>query len=224
MGIRWGAGDSADLKVGGTEPQAVQVVIFDCDGVMFDTAGVNRAYYNRLLSQFGLPAMSDLQFEYVHMHTVDEAVAHLFADEQTRKAAHAFRATLDYRPFLDHLVIEPGLKPLLRRLRTVCKTAVATNRTDTMNSLLSAYGLADSFDMVVRACDVANPKPHPEPLQRILDALGLSPGEAVYVGDSRLDELAASAAGIPFIAYRNPELHALRHIRHLSEMEALFDL
>ena len=93
-----------------------------------------------------------------------------------------------------------------------------------MDSLLSTYGLADSFDMVVRACDVVNPKPHPEPLQRILDAFGLAPGEAVYVGDSRLDELAASAAGVPFIAYRNPGLRALRHIRHLSEMEARFDL
>lgn len=204
--------------------RAVRSVIFDCDGVMFDTAGVNRAYYNHLLASFGRPEMTDAQFRFVHMHTVDEALAHLFPDAQRLQSVRDFRSGMDYRPFLRHLVIEPHLKPLLKRLRPQCKTAVATNRTDTMEELLKLYRLENCFDIVVRACDVARPKPHPDPLLRVLETFGIEAQEAIYIGDSAVDEAAASAAGIPFIAYRNRGLQATRHIRHLSEIEVLLDL
>jgi hypothetical protein len=36
--------------------------------------------------------------------------------------------------------------------------------------------------------------------------------------------MAARDAGIPFVAYRNSQLTALYHIRHLSEMSGLLDL
>ena len=41
--------------------------------------------------------------------------------------------------------------------------------------------------MVVSALDVRNPKPHAEPLEKVLRAFGLHPGEAAYVGDSSVD-------------------------------------
>jgi len=34
------------------------------------------------------------------------------------------------------------------------------------------------------------------------------PGKAIYIGDSRVDEQFAANAGVPFVAYRNPELTA----------------
>ena len=202
----------------------VKAVIFDCDGVMFDTARANKAYYNHLRSRFGLPEMDSAQFTYVHMHTVDESLAHLFADAAALKAAQAYRATLDYSPFLERLEIEPGLKRLLAKLQPAYKTAIATNRTDTLGRLLSAHGLDEAFDMVVRACDVARPKPHPEPLLHILREFGIAPGETLYIGDSSVDEAAAAAARIPLVAYRNPGLKAARHIERLAEIEDLLGL
>ncbi len=202
----------------------VKAVIFDCDGVMFDTARANRAYYGHLLARFGRPVLSDAQFEFVHMHTLDEALAHLFADTEVLAAVRSYRLGMDYGPYLELLQIEPELKPLLRRLRPAYKTAVATNRTDTMRRLLSAHGLEAAFDLVVRACDVANPKPHPDSLRHILAAFDLTPREAVYIGDSPVDQAAAAAAGIPLVAYRNPGLTAFHHIEHLSEIETLLGL
>ena len=52
----------------------------------------------------------------------------------------------------------------------------------------------------------------------------VSPAEVIYVGDSQVDEQAAKAAGIPFVAYRNPDLTAGHHIRHLAEMADLLSL
>ena len=74
----------------------VKVVAFDCDGVMFDTAQANRFYYSHILQHFDRPAVTDEQFTFVHMHTVDESMAYLFPDETTLAAAYEFRKSMDY--------------------------------------------------------------------------------------------------------------------------------
>ena len=201
----------------------IKVVAFDCDGVMFDTAEVNKAYYNSLLSRFGRPLMIDAQFDFVHMHTVDESVAYLF-DGQGLEEVHAFRKSMDYQPFLKYMQIEPYLKPLLNRLRPRYKTAIATNRTDTMPFVLTTFDLTPLFDLIITARDVVNPKPHPEPLNKILEHFNCAPEDAIYIGDSELDQIASQAAGVRFIAYDNRSLQADYHITALDEVETILGL
>ena len=203
--------------------QNIKVIAFDCDGVMFDTIEVNKAYYNHILNRFSQPLMTDAQINFVHMHTVDESMAHLF-DEQRLAEAQAFRKSIDYRPFLKYMQIEPCLKPLLKRLRPHYKTAIATNRTDTMDFVLTAYELTALFDLVVTAKDVSNPKPHPEPLNKVLQHFNCAPDDAIYIGDSELDQIAALAAGIRFIAYNNRSLEADYHITALDEVKTILAL
>jgi len=201
----------------------INVVAFDCDGVMFDTLEVNKAYYNHLLSHFDLPKMTDTQINFVHIHTVGESVAYLF-DKQRFEEAQAFRKSIDYRPFLQYMRMEPNLKPLLKRLRPQYKTAIATNRTDTMPFVMTAYELTELFDLVITARDVTNPKPHPEPLNMILAHFNCAPDDALYIGDSKLDQIASHAAGIRFIAYNNRSLQADYHIKALDEVERILAL
>ncbi|MDM8543835.1 HAD-IA family hydrolase [Desulfococcaceae bacterium HSG9] len=201
----------------------IKVVAFDCDGVMFDTIELNKSYYNHLLSQFNQPLMTEAQLNFVHMHTVDESMAHLF-DEQQLQEVQAFRKSMDYMPFLKYMQIEPYLKPLLKRLRPHYKTAIATNRTDTMDFVLANYDLTALFDLVVTAKDVSNPKPHPEPLNKILQHFNCIPDEAIYIGDSELDQIAALASGVRFIAYNNRSLQADYHITALNEIKTILAL
>jgi phosphoglycolate phosphatase len=201
----------------------IKVIAFDCDGVMFDTREANSVYYNHLLSRFGGAPLSPEQFTYVHMHTVDRSLAFLFRDPVTLKAVQGYREGMRYEPFLRYLKIEPYLKPLLRSLRPRYKTAIATNRSDTMRPLLDAHDLGPYFDLVVRSVDVTRPKPDPEALLKIVDHFGIAPDQALYVGDSGVDEEAAAAAKIPLVAYRNPELKAAFHIDRLEELEDLLE-
>jgi HAD superfamily hydrolase (TIGR01549 family) len=202
----------------------IKLVAFDCDGVMFDTEQANRFYYSDMLQHFGRPSLTEEQFGFVHMHTVHESMAYLFPDENLLEAAQAFRETMDYRKYLGYYTMEPQLVPLLEKLRPQIKTAVATNRTDTMDKLLAKFNLAGYFDLVVTSTDVKHPKPHPEGLLKILDHFGLAPHQAVYIGDSQVDELAARAAKMPLAAYRNRELEADEYIDSLGELEQLLDL
>ena len=202
----------------------IKLVAFDCDGVLFDTAQANRFYYSRILQHFGRPALTEEQFRFVHMHTVHESIAYLLPDENTLEAAHVFRKTMDYRKYLSYLTVEPQLVALLEKLRPRIKTAIATNRTDTMEQLLAEFDLDGYFDLVVTSSDVKQPKPHPDALLKILDHFGLAPYQVIYIGDSRVDELAARAAKMPLVAYRNRELAAEYHIDSFGELEELLEL
>jgi len=202
----------------------IELVAFDCDGVLFDTAQANRYYYSHILQYFGRPALTEEQFRFVHMHTLHDSLAFLFPDDNTLAAALAFRKTMDYRKYLKHLTVEPHLFSLLDKLQPRIKTAIATNRTDTMNRLLAEFGLDDRFDLVVTSSDVRQPKPRPDALFKILDHFDLAPHQVLYIGDSRVDQLAAEGANIPLVAYCNRELNANYHIESLREVEELLDL
>lgn len=199
----------------------IQAVVFDCDGVMFDTAEVNRTYYNRILRRFGRPEMTPEQFDYVHMHTVDESIAFLFGAPSAVAEAHRFRREMTYDAFIGLMTPEPHLKFLLNWLRPRYGTAVVTNRTDTMAAVLDTFGLAPFFDVVVTALDVSRPKPHPEGLLKAVGHFGLSPSAALYVGDSKVDADAAAAAGVFFAAYAAPNLSADFHIDGLNDIPDL---
>ncbi|MCU0563511.1 MAG: HAD family hydrolase [Desulfobacterales bacterium] len=202
---------------------AVRVVAFDCDGVLFETLEANRQYYDHILRQFGRPRMNAGQLEFSHTHTVDQVIEHLIPDPSVQTAAHAFRRSLDYGIFLKYLTIEPDLVALLDWMAGRFRRAIATNRTDTMGRLLQEFDLARRFEMVVTSRDVERPKPFPDPLLKILARFGAGPQQMLFVGDSVVDQQTADAAGVPFVAYRNPALSAVHHIRALGELKPLLE-
>ena len=201
-----------------------EVIVFDCDGVLFDTEAANCAYYNHILKHFGKPLMTTGQFAYAHQHTLNEAIAHLFGNEESIAAVHAYRQTMDYSRFLKLLRIEPHLVALLSKIRPRLKTAIATNRSDTMDRLLAEFNLTEQFDLVVTSFDIPRPKPHPDSLLKILSYFNIVPHQALYVGDSQVDAEASDAAEIPFVAYCNEALPALYHIENLKDLEALLEV
>ena len=115
--------------------------------------------------------------------------------------------------------LEPELIPLINKIRPRIKTAIATNRTDTINGLLQEFGLSGYFDLVITSTDVKLPKPNPDPLLKILEYFQIKAAQAIYVGDSHLDELAATSAGITLVAYSNRRLSTAYHIDSLKELE-----
>ena len=60
--------------------------------------------------------------------------------------------------------------------------------------------------------------------QPVSNYFDLEPYQTIYIGDSQVDELAARAAAIPLVAFRNRELSADYYIDTLKELEVLLDL
>lgn len=196
-----------------------KLVVFDCDGVIFDSIEANRRFYNAVLARMGRAELTPEDLVRVHMYTTDDAVRYLFRDEQDMYLqAIQYARSMGYADFIPYMRFEPGVPETLDALRPMVRTAILTNRSNTMPRLREEFGLDRWFDLIVCAMDVARPKPEPEGMYRILDELGVSGKDTVYVGDSRIDEEVSERTGIPLIAYKNRSLKAVFHVEHFRDI------
>ena len=186
----------------------VRCVIYDCDGVLFDSLDNNERFYNRVCAALGRAPVRPEELPFLHINTVQEALSFLFPGKPDLvKKAQQFILTINPNDFIPYMKMEPNLLEALDTLKQRgVRRAINTNRTNSMHFILDAFSLRPYFELVVTALDVQNPKPHPESVKRILDAFRLGPEEAVFVGDSEIDRRTAEAADIRFIAYKNPRI------------------
>lgn len=197
----------------------IKAIVFDCDGVLFDTALANRKFYDELLAAFGKPGLTDPQFVNVHMMTVKAAIEYLFSDRKELSEVYHTLQQIGYAKFIPYMKMEKGLVPLLDILKgRGFIRAIATNRTNTMGKVLQDHDLTFCFEMVVTASDVENPKPDPEQLLKIMAAFDLEPQQIVFIGDSEYDQKAARSAGTWFIAFKQPGLAADFYVNAMEEI------
>lgn len=201
--------------------QHLRAVIFDCDGVLFDSAPANVAFYNSILDVLGEPPLAPAYEHRVTALSSPQVLAELFRDDPARHAeAVRVAAEVDYRPFFKLMVPAVGLHDVLAQLRTQYRVAMATNRGRTIPDLLKEFDLEGAFDAVVGILDVARPKPYPDMLLECVRRLGFTCAAAVYVGDSNGDRQAAAAAGMRFIAVGDQCQHSAR-VAHIGELTAV---
>ena len=204
----------------------IKAVIYDCDGVMFDSFESNLAFYSQVLEQFGKPALdrSDAEtMRVLHTYCNRDVLTYLFHGDDRMEEVRAFSATVDYRKLFPLMSVEEGLRETLDALRGRVELAICTNRASSMEMLLASFGLEGYFSCVMTAGRVTNPKPHPEPLLKVLEHYGIRAEQALFVGDSEVDRQAADAAGVPFVAYRG-EMRAMARIDRHPDLLSLLPL
>lgn len=192
----------------------LKLVVFDCDGVMFSSRESNRMYYNDLLQAFSCPPMNEDELNYVHIHNVNNSVAHIFRNHPrvAPDAINVYRRNLDYTPYLRYMSMEPDLIAFLEVIKPRYRTAISTNRTDTMETILDTFALRPWFDMVVTALVAPRPKPAPDGLEMILERFQVRPEETIYIGDSVIDQEHCAGVGVDLIAFKNKTLEARYHV------------
>lgn len=133
--------------------------------------------------------------------------------------------------YLDHLSRRgdrlPGCRPVLKRLGKRYRLGVVTNGIDRVQrSRLAVSGLAPLFEVIVTSQGCGYAKPDPRILQVALDAMGVSPRGALYVGDDiATDGGAAAAAGVPFCWVHNGERpNGRRPRRRVADLQGLSSL
>jgi len=199
---------SRKVRTGSSGGPGIRCVIYDCDGVLFDSLEANRRLYNDLCAAMGRPPVKAEEMKYIHSHTVFESVHFLFRDDRKaeEKALEVLKQ-LDIKSYVVYLKMEPHLIETLQGLkgRGIFR-AINTNRTTSVPALMARFNLRPHFDMVVTALDVEHSKPHPESVEKILRTLGVNKEEALFVGDSEVDRETADASGVRFAAYKNKEI------------------
>jgi HAD superfamily hydrolase (TIGR01509 family) len=182
-----------------------KAVIYDCDGVMFDSFGANLAFYDRIMGMLGSEPLDRGDGELMRiLHTFSSQVVlrHILPDTGDWERAMKCASSIDYRELVPFMRMEEGFMETLDALRGLTGLAVCTNRASSIDAVLESFDLGRYFDIVMSAAKVTNPKPHPEPLLKILSHYRIRPMEALFVGDSEVDRQAADSAGVPFVAYK----------------------
>jgi len=201
----------------------IAALIFDCDGVMFESNRANLAYYNRILAEFSYPLVTFQQKDLARMcHTASspEVLANLFHPDDLG-AARQFAATLDYREFIPHMEPEKNFADLLLQLSGKYPLAVATNRGKSILAILDHFNLQQFFSVVVTSHDVERPKPAPDMLLLAMDKLKVEAASCLFIGDSELDKSAAAAANMQFAGYGGEVSGMISVSNHLQLLDYL---
>ncbi len=201
----------------------LKLIVFDCDGVMFDSKNANRMYYNFLLAHFGFGEMNENEVDFVHIHSVNDSIKYIFRNYQdiSLEKIHQLRLKTGYTPFLRHMTIEPDLVDFLKVTVQKYSLAISTNRTNTMIPLLQSYGLENYFGKVMTASNAPRPKPAPDALLEILKYYDCDPEDAIFIGDSVVDEQHAVSCNVDLIAFKNRALNGRFHVSSFMEILSL---
>ncbi len=196
----------------------LELLIFDADGVLFDSYESNIAYYNAIFARMGEPPLDAGE----QAASVSSAAGQMFefrarGDRTRLEQMHAIARGLDPTPFLELLRPPFELRPFMLALKRCYRLALATNRAATVPAVVEHLQLDGVFDAVASMRDLVRPKPAPDLLILCLERAGVAPERAVYIGDSPIDQEAAHAAGANFIAVG----HRIEHPHRIATLSEL---
>ena len=169
------------LEKHGFEALRPKAVLFDMDGVLYDSMPRHAIAWQQSMAKFGIG------------RKIDEAEAQLMYDEKTRIFHEQTEAP-----------IMAGIPELMQKLSEEgiqCCVVTGSGQRPLINRILSDFGAYVDESRITTAYDVKQGKPHPDPyLMGLQKAGGLKPWEAVVVENAPLGIMAGVAAKIFTIA------------------------
>jgi phosphoglycolate phosphatase len=198
----------------------LELVIFDADGVLFDSTESNTAYYNAIFALMDEPRMNpEEERAGVFMSAPQVFELRAMGDRAKFDRMREIARTMDATPFFNLMRPPIELRPFLSAMKRRYRLALATNRSATIPALIDYLGLDGIFAAVASARDKVRPKPAPDIVELCLTRAGVAASRAVYVGDSATDLIAAQGAGVHFIGLgeRVDHEHRIEQLIHLPE-------
>ena len=191
----------------------IRAVVFDLDGLMFNTEMIYDQVGDELLRRRGKLMTADLKLAMIgrraqesltfmiDMHGLTDTV------DQLLEESHV----LFFETAADRLAPMPGLHELLEFIEThqLPKGVATSSSHGYVQRVVGPFGLLPRFNIILASEDVSQGKPHPEIYLKAADKLGIAPSEMVVLEDSQNGVNAAAAAGAVAIAV--PHDHTRHH-------------
>lgn len=180
-----------------TDKKKIRAVLFDLDGTIIDT--------NELIIQSFFHALKGIVPDSFAREQIIPSMGQPLTMQlqQFSGQSDVTLLTEAYREYnhLHHdemVTLFPGVAEVIPQLRNagIRVGIVTTKMRATTIRALELLGLYESIETIVSIDDVENPKPHPEPVAKAIQALGTEPSETLMVGDSSVDMGSAIAAGV----------------------------
>ena len=182
-------------------------ILFDLDGTLVDSVPDITSSINVMLNQLGHAALSSERISTFlgkgMDHLIKLALLEAKAGAELSSACFDQARSLFSEHYLwqsEHSVssVFPGVFAGLDAFKAAgCQLAVVTNKPiEFVPSLLKQMSLDSHFDLLVGGNTCAQKKPHPMPFLYACEQLDVSPEQALVIGDSSNDSIAARQAGI----------------------------
>lgn len=196
------AGPATDPRIVTSVPASLNLVIFDCDGVLVDSEKLAVKVEARLLTELGWALTeNDVLERFVgrsDAYMLSEIEAHLGRSVPEWQAIYQRALTA---AFEKDLTAVEGVEQALDQL-DVPWCVASSGTLDKMRLTLGLTGLLPRFeDRLFSVTDVSRGKPEPDLFLHAAARCGTPPNQCVVVEDSHAGVEAARAAGMRCLAY-----------------------
>jgi beta-phosphoglucomutase len=206
-----------------------KVIIFDLDGVLWDSSTIHANAYEYVFNFFNLPRVD---YKFLAGRRTDEVLKHSFLQKDgyldSDKLNLAIKMKRDFasKELRRNPPIVKNCKKTLLKLRERYRLVLASSsRRENVNIFLNKLGANSLFEYSISGDDVSMGKPSPEIYELALKKGGLLANECVVIEDSLSGIVAAKLTRIPCIgivgthdAKTLRESHVLQVISELEEI------
>lgn len=193
-----------------------ELVVFDWDGTLLDSAGAIVQAIQSACRDLGLPIPEDARARHVIGLGLADAMRYAVPDLPPENyQAMVERYRVHYLSADQQLTLFPGVREMLARLQAAGHIlSVATGKSrHGLDRALDHSGLRPLFQ-ASRCADECHSKPHPQMLDELMAEFGIGAEATVMIGDTSHDLLMASNAGVDSLAVTygaHPHDHLLEH-------------
>lgn len=213
----------------------IDLVIFDMDGLMFDTERIAFNSWKQAAKKFGYEISDDILRETLgtNLETTKSIYVKYFGEEIPIEAIAEDRFTIAEN-FIDvnGVPVKEGLYDLLDFLGELkLKKAVATSTSrERAHKLIKMANIHAHFDYIICGDEIERSKPDPDIFLKVAQKLGCDPANCLVLEDSEAGVQAAYRAGmlpvmIPDLKEPSDEIKKLyyRRVKNLCEVKTLLE-
>ena len=178
----------------------IRLVILDFDGTLADTMELIVETNQEAQRRMGYPVSRPEEIIATIGLPLKECIQVMYPDVKEDEIPQWIAV---YREVFDRLKTQivpslfPQVKETLAELvgKGIICTVASSRGTESLTAFLREMGIAPYISYVLGAEDVTRAKPHPEPVLKTLEHLGIPAAEALVVGDMPVDIQMGRGAG-----------------------------